>query len=99
MQLFAGPKALVRLKSLQGLSDLPPAKSLSFEYSDLALTVEMVDSLPEAIKFINKHGSGHTDAICTEDQDAAQQFLSQVKEKMKLKQKRQERDWKRSRIL
>jgi glutamate-5-semialdehyde dehydrogenase len=37
-----------------------------------------VDSLDEAIAHINRHGSGHTDAIVTRDRDAAARFLSEV---------------------
>ncbi len=37
------------------------------EYNDLIVSVKMVDSVKEAIDFINKHGSHHTDAIITEN--------------------------------
>ncbi len=48
------------------------------EYSDLILSIKIVDSLPEAISHINYYGSGHTDAIATEDLNAANIFLAQV---------------------
>ncbi len=48
------------------------------EYSDLVLSIKIVDSLPEAISHINYYGSGHTDAIATEDETAANTFLTQV---------------------
>lgn len=48
------------------------------EYSDLILSIKIVDSLEEAIVHINTYGSGHTDAIATEDAAAAAQFLAQV---------------------
>jgi len=48
------------------------------EYSDLILSIKIVDSLAEAIAHINSYGSGHTDAIATEDPDAAAIFLAQV---------------------
>ena len=32
----------------------------------------------DAIDFLNRHGSGHTESIITENQDRAQQFLVQV---------------------
>jgi glutamate-5-semialdehyde dehydrogenase len=50
----------------------------STEYTDLILSIKIVDSLQEAIAHINTYGSGHTDAIVTEDSAAAQQFLAQV---------------------
>ncbi|NEQ38849.1 MAG: glutamate-5-semialdehyde dehydrogenase [Okeania sp. SIO3I5] len=48
------------------------------EYSDLILSVKVVDSLEEAIAHINTYGSRHTDAIVTEDEKAAQTFLAQI---------------------
>ncbi len=48
------------------------------EYSDLILSVKVVNSLEEAIAHINTYGSGHTDAIITEDEKAAQTFLAQI---------------------
>ncbi len=48
------------------------------EYLDLILAVRVVDSLDEAIDFINEHGSHHTDAIVAEDPAAARRFLARV---------------------
>ncbi len=48
------------------------------EYSDLILSIKIVDSLEEAIAHINNYGSRHTDAIATEDLAAAATFLGQV---------------------
>jgi glutamate-5-semialdehyde dehydrogenase len=48
------------------------------EYLDLILAVKVVDSLPEAIAFVNTFGSGHSDAIVTEHLTHARQFLAQV---------------------
>lgn len=50
----------------------------STEYSDLILAIKIVPSLDEAIEHINTYGSRHTDAIATEDAQAAAIFLSQV---------------------
>ncbi len=50
----------------------------STEYSDLILSIKIVESLEDAIAHINTYGSGHTDAIVTEDQEAANTFLNQV---------------------
>ncbi len=48
------------------------------EYSDLILSIKIVDSLEEAIAHINTYGSRHTEALVTEDQPAADQFMNQV---------------------
>ena len=48
------------------------------EYSDLILSIKIVDSLESAIAHINYYGSKHTDAIVTEDDKAAEIFLNQV---------------------
>jgi len=50
----------------------------STEYSDLILAIKLVDSLSEAIEHINRYGSRHTEAIVTEDTEAAAHFMSQV---------------------
>ena len=48
------------------------------EYLDLILAVKVVGSLDEAMGHINEYGSHHTDAIVTEDRDAAGVFLAKV---------------------
>ena len=50
----------------------------STEYSDLILSIKIVDSLESAIAHINDYGSKHTDAIVTEDDKAAEIFLDRV---------------------
>ena len=50
----------------------------STEYLDLILSIKIVNSLDEAIVHINKHGSGHSEAIITEDKEAAQKFTTEV---------------------
>ncbi|MFS8119337.1 MAG: glutamate-5-semialdehyde dehydrogenase [Microcoleus sp.] len=50
----------------------------STEYSDLILSIKIVDSVEEAINHINTYGSRHTDVIVTEDKEAAETFLNQV---------------------
>ncbi len=50
----------------------------STEYSDLILSIKIVDSVEEAINHINTYGSRHTDVIVTEDNQAAETFLDGV---------------------
>ena len=57
-----------------------PAKEADFdtEFLDYILGVKIVDSLEEAIEHINRHSTGHSEAIVTADQDAARQFTAAV---------------------
>lgn len=48
------------------------------EYSDLILSIKIVDSLETAINHITTYGSKHTEAIVTEDPQAAADFMAQV---------------------
>jgi glutamate-5-semialdehyde dehydrogenase len=44
------------------------------EFLALELVVGVVDSVEEAIAHVNRHGSGHSEAIVTRDRDAARAF-------------------------
>ena len=48
------------------------------EYSDLILSVKVVNSLEDAIAHINKYNTEHSDAIITEDKVAAEKFQKLV---------------------
>jgi len=48
------------------------------EYLDAVIAVKQVDGVGEAIRHINTHGSEHTDAIVTDDAEAAETFLNGV---------------------
>ncbi len=48
------------------------------EYLDLILAIKIVPSLHEAINGINTFGSAHSDAIITNDENAARQFLNGI---------------------
>jgi glutamate-5-semialdehyde dehydrogenase len=50
----------------------------STEYSDLILSVKIVDTLDDALEHIHRYGSKHTESIVTEDQAAADRFLREV---------------------
>ena len=61
-----------------GLCDIE-AKEMKCEYGDLTCLVEIVDDMDEAIDWIHKYGSGHTEAIvCAEGSDAGEEFLARV---------------------
>ncbi len=59
---------------------LPPAAPEDFdtEWLDAILSIAVVDGPQEALAHIEAHGSSHTDAIITEDAEAAALFLNSV---------------------
>jgi glutamate-5-semialdehyde dehydrogenase len=70
----AGPRARAIVP------DLPVANDTDFdtEWLDAILTVAVVDDLDHALRHILRHGSEHTDAIITEDAQAAARFLNGI---------------------
>jgi len=73
VKCLGGPKAMKA-----GLCDVA-AKEMKCEYGDLTCMVEIVENMDEAIDWIHKYGSGHTESIvCAEDSDAGEQFLKRV---------------------
>src|SRR3989440_9217180 len=78
VELRADPAAQEILKAAS--SRLKPAteQDWSTEYNDYILNVRIVDGVKEAIDHINHYGSAHSDAIVTQDQARAQQFLNEV---------------------
>ena len=48
------------------------------EYNDLILSVKIVSGVDEAIEHINKYNTLHSDAIITDDEDAAKKFQTLV---------------------
>ena len=68
-----------RVRELAG-GDLQPATEEDWhtEYLDLIYSIKIVDNLEEAVAHITHYGSHHTDAILTEDRQAALQFLRTV---------------------
>jgi len=79
-------KANVEVRSCPRVLALLPGERLiaateedwSTEYSDLILSVKIVDTLDEALEHIHRYGSKHTECIVTEDQSAAERFLQEV---------------------
>lgn len=65
--------------SLLGNRGVPAAEEdWDAEYGDFILAVKLVDGVEEAIKFINAHGTGHSESIVTADEEAARRFLDCV---------------------
>ena len=57
-----------------------PASDEDFaeEYLDYIISVKTVDNLDEAIKHINRYSTKHSEAIITENEENARQFLARV---------------------
>ena len=57
-----------------------PATETDFgkEFLDLILSVKVVDSIDEALNHIEEYGSGHSEAIMTADDGAADRFKNEV---------------------
>ena len=54
------------------------AEDWDAEYLDLILAVAVVDSLDAALAHIDRHGSGHTEAIVTRSLAASRRFVAEV---------------------
>ncbi len=54
---------------------LQPPKAWKTEYLDLTMAIRVVDGVEGALEHLEQYGSHHSDAIVTEDREAAEQFL------------------------
>ena len=75
---FPNTEALLGSMELSEIKLIPNPESWSFEYGDKILAYKFVDNIDEAIEHINTYGSGHTDAIITEDKTNAEKFMNKV---------------------
>ena len=48
------------------------------EFLDAVVAIRLVDDIEEALDYIRKYGSGHTEAIISSNQDAADKFLAEL---------------------
>ena len=78
--LYADPRAFAALEGLYPADMLCQATPESFgtEFMDYKMAVKTVDSLSEALDHIRRYGSGHSEAIVTEDPAAARTFQRAV---------------------
>jgi glutamate-5-semialdehyde dehydrogenase len=54
------------------------AEDFGHEFLDAIVAIRVVDGIDEALEHIRQFGSGHTEAIVTEDAAAAERFLSEL---------------------
>ena len=72
-------RALSILGPGNGLNVLPAEpEDFGQEFLALIASVRVVDSLDDALAHIETYGSGHSEAIVTDDDGAAQRFLNEV---------------------
>ncbi|MBP7280454.1 MAG: glutamate-5-semialdehyde dehydrogenase [Leptospiraceae bacterium] len=57
---------------------LATEEDYALEFLDLRLSFKTVSNLEEAIEFIEKYSSGHSEAILSEDHKSIERFLSQL---------------------
>ncbi len=79
VELHCDTRAMDILKPGKSLK-LVPAREEDWgkEFLALVAAVRVVDSLDEALEHIGRYGSGHSEAIITEDYGSAMRFLNEV---------------------
>ncbi len=79
VEVHADERALSILSLEKAIKAIPASPGdWGKEFLALIAAIKVVDSLDEAIAHIDRYGSGHSEAIITEDYSAAQRFLNEV---------------------
>lgn len=79
VEMHCDTRALAILKPIPGLKLVPArARDWGKEFLALIAAIKVVDSLDEALAHIERYGSGHSEAIVTEDKSVATRFLNEV---------------------
>ncbi len=79
VELRCDPEALDILKKRRSLKPVPASPDdWGREFLSLKTAIKVVGSLDEALEHIQRYGSGHTEAIVTEDYSAGMRFLNEV---------------------
>ncbi|HEV7481769.1 MAG TPA: glutamate-5-semialdehyde dehydrogenase [Solirubrobacterales bacterium] len=69
-----------RVRACAGGIEIGPATAADWdaEYLELKLAVAVVDSVADAVEHVNAHGTGHSEAIVTASEEAAEEFAAAV---------------------
>jgi len=79
VEMHCDEQALAILKSDSSLKLVPAVdEDWGKEFLALVAAVKVVDSLDEALEHIERYGSGHSEAIVTEEYLSAMRFLNEV---------------------
>jgi len=73
-------RGCARTMEFTGEEEVHPATEEDWkkEYSDLIVSIKVVDGVNEAIEHINRYGSRHTESIISESHDVAARFMEFV---------------------
>ncbi len=79
VEMHCGERAIAILRLIPSLKLVPAVdEDWGKEYLSLRAAIKVVDSIDEALEHIERYGSGHSEAIVTEDYSAAMRFLNEV---------------------
>ncbi|MDI6815370.1 MAG: glutamate-5-semialdehyde dehydrogenase [Dehalococcoidales bacterium] len=79
VEMHCDERALSILKPYPALKLVPSVdEDWGKEFLSLVAAVKVVDSLDEALEHIERYGSGHSEAIVTEEYQSAMRFLNEV---------------------
>ncbi len=80
VEIHCDEKAMEILKKSGSDGKLVPATDEDWgkEFLALIIAIKVVSSLDEALEHIDKYGSGHSEAIVSENYDAVMRFLNEV---------------------
>ena len=69
-----------RVRSCAGGTAVAAATAVDWdtEYLGLKMAVAVVDSVADAVEHVNRHGTGHSEAIVTTSEEAAEEFAAGV---------------------
>jgi len=79
VEMHCDEQAIAILKAIPSSKLVPTTdEDWGKEFLSLTAAIKVVNSLDEALEHIEKYGSGHSEAIVTEDYSAAMRFLNEV---------------------
>ncbi|RLC60054.1 MAG: glutamate-5-semialdehyde dehydrogenase [Chloroflexi bacterium] len=79
VEMHCDERGMAMLNSIPSLKLVPATEEdWGREFLSLTAAIKVVDSLDEALEHIAKYGSGHSEAIVTEDYSSAMRFLNEV---------------------
>ncbi len=80
VEIFADTGSFKILKNIYPKNLLKTAKTSDFgrEFLSQKMSVKIVSNIDEAIKFINKYSSKHSEAILTENKNRSDRFLKEI---------------------